>query len=251
VSGHSKWASIKHEKSKNDAKRGQLFTKLIREITVAARAGGGDPEKNPRLRTAIAAARDANMPRENIEKAIKRGTGELPGVNYEEVRYEGYGPAGVAIIVDTLTDNKNRTVADIRHIFSKYNGNLGETGCVGWMFDWKGVITISRAEYPDEDSILELALNAGAEDVKTDADMYQIITAQETLEQVRSKIEQAGIKYITAQVQAIPQTTVKVEGKKAETLLKLLEALDEMDDVKNVYSNFEMDDSVLEALKNQ
>lgn len=251
MSGHSKWASIKHEKSKNDAKRGQLFTKLIREITVAARAGGGDPEKNPRLRTAIAAARDANMPRENIEKAIKRGTGELPGVNYEEVRYEGYGPAGVAIIVDTLTDNKNRTVADIRHIFSKYNGNLGETGCVGWMFDWKGVITISRAEYPDEDSILELALNAGAEDVKTDADMYQIITAQETLEQVRSKIEQAGIKYITAQVQAIPQTTVKVEGKKAETLLKLLEALDEMDDVKNVYSNFEMDDSVLEALKNQ
>lgn len=251
MSGHSKWASIKHDKSKNDAKRGQLFTKLIREIMVAARTGGGDPEKNPRLRAAIAAAKNANMPRENIERAIKKGTGEIPGTTYEEVRYEGYGPSGVAIIVEALTDNKNRTVAELRHIFSRFSGNLGETGCVGWMFDWKGVITIARENYPDEDYILQVALDAGAEDVKTEESIYQIITAQTEIDKVRTKLDEAGIKYESAQIQAIPQTTVKVEGKKAETLLKLLEALDDHDDVKNVYSNFEMDDALLETLKSQ
>ncbi|MGB9561305.1 MAG: YebC/PmpR family DNA-binding transcriptional regulator [bacterium] len=251
MSGHSKWASIKHEKSKNDAKRGQLFTKIIREITVAAKMGGGDPEKNPRLRAAISAAKNANMPRENIERAIKKGTGEIPGTTYEEVRYEGYGPSGVAIIVETLTDNKNRTVAELRHIFSRFNGNLGETGCVGWMFDWKGVITIPRENYPDEDYILQVALDAGADDVKVEENIYQVITSQSDLEHVRARFDEAGIKYESAQVQAMPQSTVKVEGKKAETLLKLLEALDDHDDVKNVYSNFEMDDALLETLKNQ
>ena len=170
MSGHSKWSTIKHQKGKTDARRGRLFTKLIREITVAARQGGGDIESNPRLRTAVSAAKTANMPSENIDKAIKRGTGDLPGVTYDEVKYEAYGPGGVAIIVEALTDNKNRTVAELRHIFARYNGNLGETGCVSWMFNWKGLITIPREKFPDEDALMELVIDSGAEDMKVEED---------------------------------------------------------------------------------
>ncbi len=250
MSGHSKWSSIKHQKSKTDARRGRLFTKLIREITVAARTGGGDIDSNPRLRTAVAAAKAANMPAENIDKAIRRGTGDLPGVSYEEARYEGYGPGGVAIIVDVLTDNKNRTVAEIRNIFSKHNGNLGETGCVSWMFRWKGIITLSREKYPDEDYIMGIVLEAGAEDMKVEDDYYYIYTAPEELEVVRSSLEDAMVEIESAEISAVPQSTVKLEGKDAEKLLKLIDALDELDDVRQVSSNFEIEDALLEAYKN-
>ncbi len=251
MSGHNKWSSIKHQKGKADARRGRLFTKLIREITVAAREGGGDPDMNPRLRTAIASAKSANMPSANIEKAIKRGTGDIPGVSYEEAKYEGYGPGGTAIIVDVLTDNKNRAVADIRHIFSKYNWSLGETGCVSWMFNWKGMIIISREKYPDEDEIMELALEIGADDMKMDEDYYYVYTDPADLNSVREALEENDLEIESAELSAVPTSTVKLEDKDARKLLKLIDALDDLDDVRRVHSNFEVDDALLEAYKNE
>ncbi len=247
MSGHSKWAQIRHKKAAMDAKRGRLFTRLIREITVAARLGGGDPNANPRLRNAIAAAKAANMPAENIERAIKKGTGELPGVAYEEVVYEGYGPGGVAIMVEAMTDNKNRTVAEIRHIFSKYGGNLGETGCVSWMFRKSGLIYIP-VEGTDEDKLMEVALEAGADDIKQEGDYYEVYTAVGDLYSVREALEAAGFTVESAQISALPQSTVRVEGKDAERLLKLLSALEEHDDVQRVHSNMDVPDEILASV---
>lgn len=249
MSGHSKWHQIRHKKAATDAKKGKLFTKLIKEITVAAKQGGGNPDTNPRLRLAIQNAKAANMPWENIERAIKRGTGELPGVAYEEVVYEGYGPGGVALYIESTTDNKNRTVAEIRNILSRHNGSLGESGSVAWIFERKGVIQIPK-EY-DEDTVLSLVLDAGADDLKSYDTFFEVITAPENLEKVRETLEKNNIRIDDAKVRMLPKTTVKVEGKDAQTLLKLLEALEDHDDVQNVYSNFEIDDSVLAEYSKQ
>lgn len=247
MSGHSKWATIKRKKGKADAARGRMFTRLIKEITVAARAGGGDVESNPRLRTAVASAKAANMPQDNIKKAIQKGTGELPGTTYEEATYEGYGPGGVALFVDVLTDNKNRTVAEIRHVFSKYNGNLGENGCVAWMFDTKGVITIGK-DGVDEDALMEAALDAGASDLDSQEDAFEITTEPSDLEPVRAALESAGYPLMEAEVRRIPQNTVKVDAKQAESLMKLMDAIEDQDDVQRVSANFDIDDDVLEQL---
>ncbi len=245
VAGHSKWANIKHKKMREDAKRGKIFTKVAREIIVATRLGGGDPDSNPRLRRAIQLAKSVNMPKENIERAIKRGLGELPGVAYEEVIYEGYGPGGVAILIEAITDNRNRTVSEIRTIFSKHGGNLGEAGCVAWMFEKKGIITV---EGVDEDTLMEVAIEAGAEDVKEEEGQLQVITSPEDLEDVREKIQAKGIKIKEAQLTYIPQSTVRVEGEKAEKLIKLLDALEKHDDVQNVYANFDVPEEVLAGM---
>jgi YebC/PmpR family DNA-binding regulatory protein len=247
MSGHSKWATIKHKKAAVDARRGKVFTKLIRELTSAARMGGGDLDSNPRLRTAVAAAKTANMPSDTIQRAIKKGTGELPGEVYEEIIYEGYGAGGVAILVDVLTDNKNRTVAEIRHLFAKHGGNLGESGCVAWMFARKGVITLNTNQI-DEDTLLELVLEAGGDDVKTEADVYEIVTAPEAFEDVRSTLEQKGLTLDVAEVTMMPQNTVPVEGKQAEQVLRLMEALDDQDDVRKAHANFDISDEVMAAL---
>lgn len=247
MSGHSKWHSIKHKKAKVDAQRGRIFTKLIKELTVAARLGGGDPEANPRLRVAIAQAKAANMPAKNIENAIKKGTGELPGVVYEDVTYEGYGPGGVAVFVEAVTDNKNRTVAEMRHLFSKYGGNLGENGSVAWIFERKGLIRVPVDQYPEED-LLEIALECGAEDMQVADDFYEIYTSFEDFHKVRNAFEEKSIAMESAELTMIPQNTIKVEGKTAEQMLKLLEALDDHDDVQNVYANFEMEDAEMERL---
>jgi len=247
MAGHSKWASIKRKKGKADAERGRMFTKLIKEITVAARSGGGDPDGNPRLRTAIAAAKAGNMPQDNIKKAIQKGTGELPGVSYEEVTYEGYGPSGVAVYLACLTDNKKRTVAEIRHLFSRFNGNLGENGCVAWMFDNKGIITVETSKC-DEDTLLEIALEAGATDFSNLGDIYEITVSPGDLEAVRSAIQAKSIPVASAETTMIPQNTIKLEEKSAETMLKLYEALEEHDDVQSVYSNFDIDEKVMEKL---
>lgn len=239
MSGHNKWSTIKHKKGAADAKRGKMFSKLIKEITIAARMGGGDPEGNPRLRTATIAARAANMPKDNIERAIKRGTGEIAGVSYEEIIYEGYGPGGVAVLVECLTDNKNRTVAEIRHIFDKYNGNLGESGCVAWMFDKKGVIEIIARDL-DEDEVMEVALETGAQDVKKEGDTFEITTEPAEFETVRSAVEEKGWKVELAEITMIPQNTVKLEGKKAEQMLKMMDVLDDHDDLQKVYANFDI-----------
>lgn len=248
MSGHSKWHSIKHKKAKVDAERGRLFTRLIREITTAARLGGGDEEANPRLRAAVAAAKAANMPAANIEKAIKKGTGELPGVVYEEATYEGYGPGGAAIMVETLTDNKNRTVAEIRHLFSKYNGNLGENGCVSWMFEKKGVITV-KPSGKSEDDLLAVALEAGAEDLRNQGDTYEITTSPADFENVKRMLLSHNVEIERAELTMYPKSTVKVDGKNAETLLKLMDALEEQEDVQNLYSNFDIDDTILEEIE--
>ena len=248
MSGHSKWSSIKHKKAATDAKRGQAFTKVIKEITVAARGGGGDPTSNARLRTAIASAKAVNMPQDNVTRAIKKGTGELPGVSYEEFTYEGYGPGGSAIMIEIMTDNKNRTVADIRHIFSKHNGNLGESGCVAWMFNKKGLIVID-SDKVDEDKLMEIALNAGAEDMQKNEDVFEITTLPEDLESVREAVEKEGIEISLAEVSRIPQTTIKLEGKHAEQMLKLMEKLEDHDDVQNVFANFDIPDEVMENIK--
>jgi len=245
MSGHSKWHSIKHKKAAADAKRGKLFTKLIKEITVAARIGGGDPDSNPRLRTAIAAAKAANMPHDNIKRAIMKGTGELPGTVYEEVTYEGYGPGGVAIMIHALTDNKNRTVSEVRHIFSKHNGNLGENGCVSWMFEKKGYFVIPKGDM-EEEEIFEKAIDAGAEDIKDDGENFEVFCAPEDFEEVKKNLEDAGIKLEVAEISMIPQNTVKVSGKDAESLLKLMSALEDHDDIQNVYSNFDISAEELE-----
>lgn len=248
MSGHSKWSTIKHKKGALDAKRGKLFSKFIKEITVAARMGGGDQNANARLRSAVAAAKAANMPKDNIERAIKKGTGELSGFSLEEISYEGYGPGGIAIMVHVLTDNKNRVVADIRHLFSKYNGNLGETNCVSWMFEKKGYVSLDK-DAVDEDTLYEIALGQGAEDITDQGDTYEILIEPDVLNSLRETLETKGIKYNTAEISMIPKTTVRVAGKNAQQALKLLELLEDHDDIQSVYSNFDIDDEEMAQLQ--
>ncbi|MDP6086925.1 MAG: YebC/PmpR family DNA-binding transcriptional regulator [Nitrospinota bacterium] len=247
MSGHSKWSSIKHKKAATDAKRGKVFTKLIKEITVSARMGGKDPDANPRLRTAIAAAKAANMPQDNIERAILKGAGGLEGVMYEEVTYEGYGPGGVAVMIHVLTDNRNRTVAEIRHLFSKNDGNLGETGVVAWMFEMKGVILID-ADRADEDRLMEIALEVGAEDLKTEDGCFEVTTDPELFETVRDTLTGQGIPLASAEQTMVPQSTVALDAEKARQVLRLMDALEDQDDVQNVYSNFDIPDAVMEEV---
>ena len=247
MSGHSKWASIKHKKGAADAKRGKIFTKLIKEITVAARIGGGDPAGNPRLRTAILIAKGKNMPVDNITRAIKKGTGELEGVHYEEGTYEGYGPGGAAIFLEAMTDNKNRTVSEIRAALGKAGGNLGENGCVGWMFEKKGLITV-KTEAKSEDDLMELVIDAGADDMQTVEDHYEITTAIENFETVRKALEEADVPMDTAKLTRIPQNTVSLDAKKGKALLKLMDILDDHDDIQKAYSNFDIPDDVMAAI---
>jgi YebC/PmpR family DNA-binding regulatory protein len=241
MSGHSKWHSIKHKKGAIDAKRGRAFTKLIKEITIAARIGGGDPDGNPRLRKAILDARGVNMPADNIKRAVMKGTGELEGGQLEEILYEGYGPGGVALIAETVTDNRNRTVSEIRHVFSKNGGNMGEAGSVSWMFQKKGYIVVDKSK-SDEDTIMSLALDAGADDFRAD-DSFEIFTAPNAMESIVEALKAKGIEPESAEISMIPQNTVKVEGKNAQQVLKLMEALDDHDDVQHVYANFDMEES--------
>ncbi len=247
MAGHSKWANIKFRKERQDAKKGKIFTKLIKEITVAARVGGGDPDTNPRLRQAVQAAKQQNMPSKNIDNAIKKGTGELEGVVYEEVNYEGYGPGGVALFIECMTDNRNRTVGEIRHILTKHGGNLGESGCVDWMFTRKGVIRVKRENY-DEETLLLSAIEAGAEDLVSEGDVYEIYTAFEDLYSVRTALEEQGIVVESSETTRVPQNTIHVEGKSAEQLIRLIEALEDNDDVQNVYANYDIDEKELESL---
>ena len=247
MAGHSKWAQIKHKKARVDAQRGKLFNKLIREITVAARLGGGDPDHNPRLRMAIERAKEANMPWENIERAIKRGTGEMEGVSYEQATYEAYGPGGVAFLIVALTDNRNRTTGEIRHILSKHGGHMAGAGAVAWQFQEKGVIYVEAAKV-SEDEVLEVALEAGAEDVKQEGDTYVVTTSPKEFEAVKRAFEARGIPISHAGLTMLPQSQVRVEGKDAEKVLRLMEALEEHDDVQHVYSNFDISDEVLERL---
>jgi YebC/PmpR family DNA-binding regulatory protein len=248
MSGHSKWSTIKRKKGAIDAKRGKIFTKIIKEITLAARLGGGDPEANARLRQAIAAAKEENMPKDNIERAIKKGTGTgADAVIYEEFTYEGYGPGGAAVLVEVMTDNKNRTVAEIRHIFSKHGGNLGENGCVSWIFEKKGSILLDKKAV-DEDELMELALEAGAQDVREEENEFEIITDPASFEGVKNAIDRRKVKYVEAKISLIPQTTVKLEERKAEQMLKLMEKLEDNDDVQNVYANFDIADDIMERL---
>ena len=248
MSGHSKWSTIKRKKGAIDAKRGQIFTRLIKEITVAARSGGGDPEGNSRLRAAINTAKTENMPKENIARAIKQGTGEIAGEVYEEILYEGYGPGGVAVLVDCMTDNRNRTVADIRHYFAKSGGNLGEFGCVSWMFDKKGLIQIDKSLIAEE-KLMEMALEAGAEDVVEEETEYQVLTSPEDFDTVRTALEEAGLTFLEASITRIPQNTVEVtDEKNARSLMKLLENLEDHDDVQNVNANFDIDDDLMEQI---
>ncbi|GBD89154.1 putative transcriptional regulatory protein [bacterium BMS3Abin03] len=244
MSGHSKWSTIKRKKGAQDAKRGKLFTKLIKEITIAAREGGGDPNTNPRLRLAVDNAKAANMPADNIDRAIKKATGELEGVTYYELTYEGYGPGGIAILVEVATDNKNRTVADIRHIFSKYGGSMGETGSVAWMFDRKGVITLP-AQDKTEDDILDIVLEAGAEDLQTEEDFFEIQTDLENFEPVRKALVAAGLNIENASLQWIAKNTVEIKDETAEKVMKLIDALEDNDDVQNVYSNADFDEDLI------
>lgn len=248
MSGHSKWSTIKRKKGAIDARRGKIFTRLIKEITVAARAGGGDPEGNPRLRTAVLAAKTENMPKDNIARAIKKGTGEIAGEIYDEIMYEGYGPGGVAVLVECMTDNRNRTVADVRHYFAKSNGNMGESGCVSWMFDKKGLILVDKKNTTEEE-LMDMALEAGAEDVIEEESEFQIHTAPEDLETVRSALEESGLSFLDVQVSMIPKNTVEVTDEKvARSLMKLMENLEDHDDVQNVYANFDIDDALMEQM---
>src|SRR6186713_3088861 len=245
MSGHSKWHSIKHKKGALDAKRGKLFTKFIKEITVAARTGGGDPDANARLRKAILDAKAGNMPNDTIDRAIRRGTGEEEGVNYEEITYEGYGPRGVALLVQSMTDNRNRTVAEIRHLFSKNGGNLGESGSVGWMFDKKGYIVVDKSAKSEEE-LFEIAIEAGADDMQDDGDVFEIFTTPDLFESVSEAIKKAGIEAQAAEVSMIPQNYIKLEGGDAKTMMKLYDALDDNDDVQKVYANFDIDESEMD-----
>ena len=246
MSGHSKWHTIKHKKGAADAKRGKIFTRIIKELSVAARGGGGDPGMNPRLRTLIAEAKANNMPRENIERAIRRGTGEEPGVSYEEIMYEGYGPGGVALLIQSLTDNKNRTVGEIRHMLAKYNGNLGAENSVAWMFTRKGQVVVEKAK-ADEEKLLNAALDAGADDMSDDGSAWEIVSAPDTFEAVREAVKKLGIEPATAEVAMIPQNYVKLQGKEAQQMLKLMEALDDHDDVQHVWANFDIEEKEIEA----
>ncbi|MEK7868113.1 MAG: YebC/PmpR family DNA-binding transcriptional regulator [Candidatus Omnitrophota bacterium] len=247
MSGHSKWATIKHKKAATDAKRGNLFTKLIREVTVAAKNGGGDSTTNVRLRTAVDRAKQSSMPQDNIDRAIKKGTGELEGVTYEEFTIEGYGAGGVAIMAELLTDNKNRTTADIRNIFSKKNGNIAGAGSVSWMFQKKGYIEIDRKANPDEDKIMGIVLDAGAQDMQTEEDVYAVTTDARDLETVRKALENNKIKIKSSEITMIPSTIIKLEGEAAKQVMGLVEALEEHDDVQNVYANFDVPDDLLEG----
>jgi YebC/PmpR family DNA-binding regulatory protein len=246
MSGHSKWASIKHKKGAADAKRGKVFTRLIKELTVAARAGGGDPDMNPRLRTIIADAKQNNMPADNIKRAIRRGTGEEPGVSYEEAQYEGYGPGGAAVIIDVLTDNKNRTVGELRHVLEKHGGNLAAANAVAWMFSKKGYIVIEKAK-ADEEKLLGAVLDAGADDLQDDGDNWEVLSAPEAFTAVNEAVKGLGIEPASAEVSMIPQSYVKLEGKQAQQMLKLMEALDDQDDVQHVWSNFDIEEKEIEA----
>ena len=246
MSGHNKWSTIKHKKGAADAKRGKVFTKIIKELTVAAKMGGADPDANPRLRTAIDKAKSENMPKDNIERAVKKGSGGLDGVNYEETTYEGYGPGGVAVLVEVMTDNRNRTVSDVRSIFSKCNGNMGEAGCVAWLFDKKGLIVYSKDI--DFDSLFEAALEVGADDVSAEEGQIEVVTDPSTFIEVREALEKAGFKYESAEVTMIPQTMVKLDGKQAESMLKLMDRLEDNDDVQNVYANFDISDEEMEKM---
>ena len=247
MSGHSKWSSIKHRKARTDAVRGKLFGRLQREMTVAARVGGGDPDTNARLRTAIRAAKSANMPRDNIERAIKKGTGELPGTHYEEAVYEGYGSAGVAFMVDVLSDNKNRTTAELKKVFSKAGGHLGEAGCVAWMFKKKGMVVIEGSKMSEEE-LMEFALEVGADDMRRDGDSLCLVSSAEDFEQMRQKVAEKGIEPTVAEISHVPESTVLVEGKDAERVIRLAEALEEHDDVQHVYANFEVPAEVMEKM---
>lgn len=247
MSGHSRWAGIKHKKGLADAKRGKLFTKIIREITIAAKIGGGQPDANPRLRKAMDDARDANMPADNIKKAIQRGTGELPGVNYEELVYEGYGPNGVAVIVEVTTDNKNRTAGEVRRIFSSHGGNLGETGSVGWMFSSKGILVIEKSK-TTEDQLMTVALDAGAEDINSDdPDVFEVTALPADFEKVKKALEAAKIPISSAQITLLPKTYVKLTGSAATSVLSLMNELEDHDDVKNVYANFDIPKEIIES----
>jgi YebC/PmpR family DNA-binding regulatory protein len=247
VSGHSKWSQIKHKKGQTDAKRGKIFTKIVKEISIAARLGGGDPDGNPRLRTAIEKAKEVNMPHDNIKKAVMKGTGELPGVTYEEYVYEGYGPAGVALMIEVMTDNKNRTLPEIRHMLAKGGGSLGETGCVSWMFDKKGYILVGKSK-ASEDTVMSVALDAGAEDMKNDPDEenYEIITATEDFVKVKDALEKADIPIASAEVSMLPKNYVVLDEKAAEQMVRLMDALEDHDDIQNVYANFDIPDEVAE-----
>jgi YebC/PmpR family DNA-binding regulatory protein len=246
MSGHSKWHTIKHKKGAADAKRGKIFTRLIKELTVAARAGGGDPDMNPRLRTIVAEAKANNMPRENIERAIRRGTGEEPGVSYEEITYEGYGPGGVALMIQTLTDNKNRTVGEIRHLLAKYNGNLAAENSVAWLFSRKGQVIVEKSK-ADEDKLLNAALDAGADDMNDDGSVWEIVCSPESFESVRDAVKALGLEPASAEVAMIPQNYVKLQGKEAQQMLKLFEAVDDHDDVQHVWANFDIEEKEIEA----
>ena len=246
MSGHSKWATIKHKKAATDAKRGAAFTKIIRELTIAARSGGGDPTTNPRLRTAISAAKNENMPNDNIERAIQRGTGQLEGETLEEVTYEGYGPGGVGVLVQAVTGNRNRAAGELRHMFSKHGGNMAETGAVGWMFQRKGDISVSK-EAADEEKMMGIVLDAGAEDLKDDGSSWEVVTPPEAMEKVRGALEAAGIKPESAEVAWLPQNYVKLTGAQAQQMLRLAESLEEHDDVQHVYANFDIDEKEIQA----
>ena len=247
MSGHSKWSTIKHKKGATDAKRGKIFTKIIKEITVAARMGGGDPETNPRLRSALISARSENMPKDTFERAIKKGTGDLEGVDYEEILYEGYGPGGVAVLVECLTDNRNRTIAEVRQVFNKAGGNVGTDGCVAWMFDKKGLIIVSK-EDSDEETLMELALDAGAEDIKEETQSFEIICEPADFEAVKETIDAADIKYEMAEITMIPQNMTKVEGKDAEQMINFMDAMDDCDDIQKFYSNADIPDEAFDAM---
>ena len=249
MSGHSKWAQIKHKKAHTDAKRGKVFTKIVKEIATAAKLGGGDPEGNPRLRTAIDNAKEVNMPHDNIKKAIMKGTGELPGVSYEEYLYEGYGPSGVAVMVEVMTDNKNRTVPEIRHIMAKNGGSLGESGCVSWIFEKRGYILVSKTT-TSEDVLMTVALDAGAEDMKNDPqeDNFEVISAPEDFAAVKKAIEKAGLPVESAEVTMLPKTYVVLDAKAADQMVRLIDALEDNDDVQNVYANFDIPDDVAEKI---
>src|SRR5438874_3434796 len=246
MSGHSKWHSIKHKKGALDAKRGKLFTKFIKELTVAARTGGGDPDANARLRKAIVDAKAGNMPNDTIDRAIRRGTGEEEGVNYEEITYEGYGPGGVALLIEAVTDNRNRTVAEIRHMFSKNGGNLGESGSVGWMFEKKGYLVVSKSAKPEEE-LFDIAIEAGADDLRDDEDNFEIITSPENFDAVHAAVKSAGIEPQVAEVSMVPQNYVKLEGSNAQQMLRLMEALEDHDDVQKVHANFDISEADMAA----
>jgi YebC/PmpR family DNA-binding regulatory protein len=246
MSGHSKWHTIKHKKGAADAKRGKIFTRIIKELTVAARSGGGDPDTNPRLRTIIAEAKSVNMPAENIKRAVRRGTGEEPGMSYEEVMYEGYGPGGAAVMIDALTDNRNRTVGELRHLLSKHGGNLGETNSVAWMFEKRGYIVVGKAK-GNEEQLMTVVIDAGADDMRDDGDSWEILTVPDVYARVLESVKTLGIEPDAAELSMLPQNYVKLEGKVAQQMVRLMEALDEHDDVRHVWSNFDIEEKEIEA----